>query len=369
MSIDFDTLVHSLHVHWATCLAAGGGLTRPLTPVEVAVVDVPELPFTAQIYPGEVARVEFAHSFLAGLVEPLSVTPVRRACLDGLEAVADSPDTDALVTEICLELMVSVVLLHELFHILCGHLDEAVGGKQGVKFSEAALGLTTGVRVSGERPTGMPEDELLGGYFRELEADNCALQALAQLPSPPNLRLFLTECLEVDRDRCDDPEDLILGQLTGIEKVFAYRFLLVSVWQVIQALEAARAEDVRRGVKGHPYPGARLLAAVLTLLESFVGVHIDKSGDCAVALDAHQAREGRVFLDHVLKPVLVRAWPVGEDTLGVSGIEEIPAWVVLEVSNLMLGREPVTPSGQQLFRLDAVRKDTLERLAPFKYFS
>ena len=70
-----------------------------------------------------------------------------------------------------------------------------------------------------------------------------------------------------------------IDECAGVGRIVGYRLLLVVAWQMIQIMEGRRGPDLRKRFPDHPYPGARLLAAISTLLEGFAGIEVDKAGD------------------------------------------------------------------------------------------
>ena len=287
------------------------------------------------------------------------------SCLDGIEYDHSAPAVSDLIAAAAIELLLSFVVLHEIFHILCGHVDERKASSTATKlaFEEHSLNIDhAGDQV--DSLVGSVTQLIRESYYMELEADNCALQCLSQLPLPKSF-IEILSCFETEDEAT---EFTSLDECDGVRRLVGYRFLLVITWQMIQIMEARRGPNLRKRFNDHPYPGARLLAAIATLLESFAGLAVDKAGDRTITLDEATSSDMKLFNEQVLKPVLKQEWPVRDTSNAISGVETFPLWIAKETLNLLKHEEPETDSGRELAELDCVRRPMVERMSNYRYY-
>jgi hypothetical protein len=317
---------------------------------------------TALIWPGEPARIEVFQEFIGeiGDVVNSSAGALMAACLDGLE-IEGGQEAEAMVKRAALDLMQSFVILHEVFHLLCGHVEEF--SRRDEELNRPLDEMHFGIDNSGfdERPTmALAQDELLKAYFREVEADDCALQCLLQLPMQDALLEIVASI--------DTPDDSIPTQplqLTGFAQVVAFRLVFASAWTIMWLFEARRSQEIRKASHRHPLPAARLLAALFTIMEEFAGLIStpDGRGRRSCILSETTAASSRLFLDAVLKPVFKMPWP---DLPNVAELS--PQIIVLDLASLMLNREPQSAAGRELSRLNGIRSEMTRRLRPYRYY-
>jgi hypothetical protein len=361
--IDLD----SLFEHWLRVLRSHGELSRPLYETVLEVIETPVVTLTAQIWPEEPLRIELSRRF----VDEISGFNSRRqdlivrSCLYGIEYDPSNAGTADWIVEVVNELLLSFVILHEISHVLCGHVDERVASSGAAKlaFEEHTLNVESGVDQVCDS-SGSPVQAVRESYYMELEADNCALQCLSQLPLP----MMSIELLSSFEDENEAIESTSIDECGGVGKVVGYRLLLVVAWQIIQLMEARRGPDLRKRFADHPYPGARLLAAISTLLEGFASLAVDKAGDRTLTLDESTSSDMKLFNEEVLKPVLKQDWPVRDESDAFSGVETFPLWVAKETLNLLNQETPETDSGRELEELNSVRRQMLERMSRYRYY-
>ena len=361
--IDLD----SLFKHWMGVLRSHGELIRFLDDIALEVIDTPVITMTAQIWPERPPRIEISRQFVSEVARLINLQQdlIVKSCLDGIEYDSSDVATTNLIAEIANELLMSFVILHEIFHVLCGHVDERVAssGETKLAFEEHTLNVGEGANGIYDSPVS-PKQVDRESYYMELEADNCALQCLFQLPLP----IASIEMLSCFKDENEATESTSIDECGGVRKLVGYRLLLVVIWQMIQIMEARRGPYLRKRFVDHPYPGARLLAAISTILEGFAGLAVDKAGDRTLTLDEHTSSDMKLFNEEVLKPVLKQDWPVRSETDALSGVETFPFWVAKETLNLLKQQEPETDSGRELEELNSVRRLMVERMSNYRYY-
>lgn len=311
----------------------------------------------AQVVPREPPAIEVADVFadellakLAALAEPLS-----EACLSETDVEGDMSTAREMVTNALAELSSSFVVLHEAFHILAGHLRELEQSNPSIncKLDEFSLGMDTS-----SPPTMNPEmSDLQRAYYREFEADNNALQAMIQLPMPPATELVLVQASDTEPEMAP-----ILARQELLAKIIGFRILAAASWIVIRLVERQRAPALQRS---HPLPGARLLAAFITLVEEYAGLSQAKRQTDEIRLPIKPSKEQKrlvlEFTELVLKPVLVHL-------TASNGDESIPLPIyVKEIYNLMFNQPMETPEGNEVLEIQSLRTEMVERLSPFRY--
>ena len=354
---------------WWAALADSGQLSRVPEPPRLTFADDPRNRFSAEILARDPPEIRIFRGFIADIrTETERLAPVLAdACLDGLELLISRQEAETFVTRTCHDLVVSLVLLHELFHMLCGHLDAARHDYQNLTaLDEFALGLS----INDPDPNSgaeLADPEVLRAYYQELEADNCAIQCVLQLP----LRGPLAELLSaLDTAGPDLPAGA--QDLPDDARVIAFRFLVASSWIMVRLFEVKRADRLRVRSQSHPLPGSRLLAAIATVLEEFAQASdtttVEPDGRRSHVLTEESARDYRLFLDAVLKPVLMSPWPVRDAPDAADGFVISPLWVVQDLGNLMQNRERTTAPGRELSRLDSLRAEMNERFGKYRYY-
>jgi hypothetical protein len=350
--------------HWWRAIEADGRLKmRPPAP-SIQVISQHAFDI-AQIVPRANPAIEVAATFASDVASEVRSNSgiAAQACLAGLE-FDDEAYAQGIVAEVIEELSVSFVILHELFHILAGHLREHVdfpaGNDPAAAFDEATLGV-----ASTSRPIAFDETEreLLRAYYREFEADNCALQAIVQLPMQAALR----NVVELIED--DEPTAEAVLSLANIPRLIAFRLVGSAAWLVIKLIESKRSHDLRRRLDGHPLPAARLLASFITLLEEYVGlsrVAADENGRRQHQSTPTERKLLLDFLSEGLKPLLVHLPPI---TTGGDASDTLPMPSIAgEIAALMFGGEVATAAGREVVRVQSLRPEMESRLASRRYY-
>jgi hypothetical protein len=118
---------------------------------------------------------------------------LRDACLSGASP-SHAKRLEALVVASLLEVAAMFAILHEVFHVLGGHVAEYVAStpqalESGLGFEEVAH--SSGIPLKARRPDANTT-AMLTAYYREVEADNNALQWIMQeVPLPPSMSMLV----------------------------------------------------------------------------------------------------------------------------------------------------------------------------------
>jgi len=268
------------------------------------------------------------------------------------------------------ELAESFLLLHELFHICCGHVGWMASRQtrdQVFSYGEIEAGFDSSI----PRPS-HSRSNIWAGYFREMEADNSALQWLVRAPLPVSMRGL--SCFPPD-DRESSP--IPIFELSGRARRLAFAAVLNAVWLMLLALQnnrTQRTDALTRGVgvwrrTTHPVPAARVIAAVFTLLAQYAELtsgRFDSAGYQMQVLTGAQAAAARDFVRRPLRKTLRAAWRGG---FAYSEREESsfnPTVIILEVLHLLKGEVPASVAGEQLHQLQALRFAQAAKYARFR---
>lgn len=343
----FDALVPNV--------ARALSLRRPLPLVSVAVP--PEAQFGASVRrPGGHPRrvlVEFNAGTLSGLHQTIEAhaVPLLSAVLGQLGE--DGIDRHGLLA-LLYNTTLNFIQLHELFHVLGGHLDHRYECYGWAELTEARLGFS-------DSAEGLSESF---AYALELEADNNALDVMighssfAELLAQANA-LGLAAHADACANDLDDPA-----------RQFAFRVLVVAGWVAIALIEAARVESTQ-----HPSPAARLLALLATAMKWYAqmtDLRLNADGSSTQSLEEAHIVGIQEFLFQVLKPVAVSLWGFPSAAvsrrLGLEGDGSAAGQLLGDVGTLLLGQPPTTPAGRQVKVIERSRIDALEALAPYRYF-
>ena len=336
-------VVSALHVH------------RPLPKVTATVSQTAA--FGARVrrpggHPGRVI-VEFDAGTLTALhaaIESHAVSLLRAVLAD---LTSDAVDEAALLT-VLYDTTLTFIQLHELFHVLGGHLDYRHEQYGLAELSELSLGFTGS---SG------PSEAL--AYALELEADGNAVDVLIGKASFEGLleqasALGLAPAAESSASDLDGPA-----------RQFAFRVLAVAGWVAIALIEAARLESTE-----HPSPAARLLAMLASVLKWYAELtelQVNADGSTTQVLETQHIEGIRECLFEVIKPVAVELW-IFPDTsvsrrLGLEGDGEAVGQLLQELGDLLLRQKAKTPAGRQLEAIERIRIEILEALAPHRFFT
>lgn len=365
---NFEDRIRRLAGHWLDSLDGLPALRTPGRP-QLLFRGPSEQPMTAQILLREQPRIEFFAWFLDAMRDEIlrNEVALTRACLPRDLRGARYGPMRGVFLECMSDAVASFALLHELFHLLCGHIEfsRANAGLSGdYRFDEATLGLAPGAQ--GGSAVAVDDDAVLAAYYVEIEADNTALQWWMQSPPLPALGTLLERCGRVPAT----PDGRGLNALPVSARRLAFRVLLAATWLSVRLMERARGASLRVVTRTHPFPAARLLAAVATLLEQYATldeVRVDARGRKLRRMSRRDVGTITSFLRQVLKPALIAPWPVRDHDAAADGFETFPPWIVLDIRNLMLLAPAETEPGRQLERVEQARSWMTARLAPTRY--
>ena len=183
-----------------------------------------------------------------------------------LTADASNGASETEVRGCLLELAVSFVVLHEICHVLCGHVAVLVPGDGRTTTSDALR-------------------ERRHFYFREVEADWAAVDCLTLACTLPALASYLSIA-----------EDVSLDELTDRARVDGYRILFAAVALATLQVETLRSNSEHPDTR-HPMPEARFLAVTHSMMKTYAGIDRSK-------LSEEQAEYARDYLLKVSRPVV-----------------------------------------------------------------
>jgi hypothetical protein len=341
------------------------GLVKPLPTFELARSSDSRI--TAQVRqprPSSVV-IEIGAQFLADL--SARIEGIDADDLDVLLALEDreNPLTAADARIVLHAMAEQFIVHHDLFHVLGGHVahDLAASGasaRAALAFSEPnALRLG---QAPGDTGSAMaPELEL--SLYRELEGDDSALQLLAD------------HCAFEDLAASLDIPPAPVAAYDGDARVIGFRLLFAAAWLVLLALEPARDEFADESGT-HPWPAARLLSLLFTLLQHFVGpapMREDERGQQFMTLSAATLDSVRGYLMDVVRPTMkfVVAQADGARVVALfeqadPGRSDLFADVLLDLKGLFLDQEVRTPAGRQLLALLVRRSHFRQLFAPYR---
>ncbi|WP_425397257.1 hypothetical protein [Aeoliella sp.] len=315
---------------------------------------------TAQIIPRSIAEIEVSRSFLTDILDETEKMgfALSIACFEGLELEAEEAMAEAALVASVRGLVVDFALLHESFHILCGHLSEL---RESVKiYRESRLGMTR--NASGQTP--YPTEALLRGYYRELEVDNCALQCMCQLP-PRDSAWELLDSIDFG----EAVESHTFAGLAGIARVVAFRLVTAATWMAVRLMEVNRDGKIRAQSEDHPLPAARLLACLHTVMEEYAELReqTDQHGQRLHQLTEREATALEQYLEHVLKPAL-NVFP-RVDELTFANKEHLNMLdIAQELRCSWFGGSYSSEAGRQFGQLQSLRNEMEATLKPHRYF-
>ena len=222
-----------------------------------------------------------------------------------MEFDATDDAVTSMVTDAVESIVVSFVVLHEVYHILAGHLNVGLDDEPSRGHLYAVRESSLGFSAAVELGTPIDVHRLRRCYYQEHEADNSALQCLMQLPVLEPVA-DLIGAIEVEDDQDGTPARPC--EMTGIHQLVMFRLLAASSWLIVQLVEFKRNFALRKSFDEYPLSSARLLSALSTLLEEFAGLSVtsvDASGAGFHTLSDEGIAEIRRYLPLVLKPLAV----------------------------------------------------------------
>ena len=150
------------------------------------------------------------------------------------------------VIELFRELTSTFVILHEIFHLIRGHIGWILSKRRGRDFDEEALGLQfDSGRQNKTAATGPSYSAIADAYLLESEADCTAVQWMILSMSQPTLQRILgtrARTIMTFPKQC---------------RLVAFRLLVAAVWLVIRTMESPRREVIANNSRTHPLPSTR----------------------------------------------------------------------------------------------------------------
>jgi hypothetical protein len=313
-----------------------------------------------EVKPGEVV-VELGGPFLAqlaGMIE--GVDELDLAALVAVEAVADAPEAEDV--RIALHGLVRhFVVQHELFHVLGGHLAHLAATSRKAITSLIEPG---GLQLSGKGRNSAETGQIELARYRELEADNSALQIMVDHCSFGDLAAALKQ-----------PEAVPITDHDGTDRILAFRIMFAAAWLVLLALERDQEADVDLS---YPWPAARLLSLLSTLLLHYTGdkgMREDQDSQRYLSMSGQTIEPTREFLTAVAGPV-VKFMVTRTDAAAVverfrrnePGPSALLDAVMRDLKDLLLDGPIHSAAGRQLLELQSKRRRYNELFAPYRMF-
>jgi hypothetical protein len=257
------------------------------------------------------------------------------------------------------ELLVSFILLHEVTHLVNGHVDWMEARKKARSFDERRLGLFSAAS-HGPGVTKRPSYKtIVKAYLLESEADCTALQWIVQSTYPAGLKQLLGRKAEV------------ITALPDVERLVGFRLVFTAAWLAVRRMEDSRTAWIDDDSQTHPLPGTRLFSAMSTLIQEYASIsslRFDAKGGAHHTLSAPDVEEIKTCLTRILLPVLVANWNPGDDIVEQEKLEALIRATIPDLPNYMLNRKLTTEVGREVVRMERVRLGMYEELAPFRHF-
>lgn len=300
-----------------------------------------------------------------GFLRDLYNNVTRHASLIAAAMDANEADNDAmLIYEAVYDWSIQFVLHHELFHLLCGHLDLASAMSSPADVVDESYNLS-------ENQADIEKNDL-HYYFLEMEADSSAIVWLAH-----KLIMGSVNNLLIHRNLANEPISEAATELVGPAKISAYRTLFMAIWLVISLMERDRIGGDKKN-ESHPLPSARIIAAIHTLIESYSSLVVTRMerGRTYAKLDDQHIVEIAEFQKMVAGPfcAFFSGFPDAADQdrelKDISDFDmDNPALeIVKDACSLLSGDEANSAGGRQLDIIETIREIKLSELKLYRYF-
>jgi hypothetical protein len=256
------------------------------------------------------------------------------------------------------EFTISFILLHEIYHLIGGHMAWVARRPSGLTFDEQRFGLHFALGQHGLKGSAPSYALIADAYLLESEADCSAIQWIVQEMSQPRLQRLLGTRAEH------------MTFFSGRQRLVSFRLCLASVWLAIRRLESAREELMRNESRTHPLPVTRLFAAFGTFIQHYSSIsdmRFDSQGGANRKLTESDVISMREFLRQVLNPVLTSDWNPGSPHVPPESLEARLLFYLRDFGNHMLKRPVETVVGRELLRMERARFRMDRRLRPFRY--
>ncbi len=254
-------------------------------------------------------------------------------------------------------------MLHEVFHLVCGHIGWLGGPRRkgDLPFDEARVGVAGLVSKKSKRTVASEatSEKIARAYMFEAEADGLAIQWLTRESAFPSADGFSIQGLT------------FLRRLPKGDRKLAYRLVLGAVWFTLRRMEATRIARMSARSDTHPLPGARTIMAISMLAREYAAiskVEIDERGTAHRVLTAREASRLREFMREVALPVLRADWWPNSRAIPRASLEGSFPELLLALQHYFLLDKPSDIFNQQIRRIEEMRLKMDSELAPYRYF-
>lgn len=268
-----------------------------------------------------------------------------------------SPSLEAIY-----DLAVQFVIHHELFHLLCGHLDLKRGNREMAEINE----LYQPTRGESKEK----KEERLKFYYAEVEADGSSIFWMIDrvVHGSVNQALFSYGLLEAD---CDAS----ISELEGKAKLFAFKMVFISFWLVTSIIEVSRAN--KNLSKKHPLPATRILSGIHTLLEFYSNLIVteENSEENIAKLDDENIAKMDDFFSGIIGPfcMFFRDFPDATtsdfilDNKDEFDFHNRVISILRDSKNLLLNKPAESPEEFEISDLKPLRKIMTQALESYRY--
>lgn len=310
-------------------------------------------------------QIQFGDVFLKSLlnlIDGISDEQLSQLLQPGASSAADAKALED--TRIVLYSVAEQFLMHhELFHLLCGHLDQRAVelGDAGFALDELELAASAKSQPVKKRPSTKADLP----FFVELEADASAIQFLAD-------RAAMGDIARIIANAKARP----ISELEGDERAMAFRLCIASVWLVMLLFEGLRDGD--EASFSHPWPAARLMGLLFALAPFYatiIDITEDVNGDRFTVLNGDTRERMTDYLINAVKPAMKFAVGLVDGDQVVAGYQRpdpcrsnLFVDTLRDLAALIFNKEVITPGGRQLDRLMRKRAQFLKLMRPYRYF-
>lgn len=136
--------------------------------------------------------------------------------------------------------------------------------------------------------------------------------------------------------------------------------------------EFTGGEPLLKKTRNHPLPAARLLADTFTLMEQFAeldSTFVGESGYKTLTLTDQESQDMVRCLREVIVPVLKAPWPVSDSSAVRQGLVAFSPFLITELRNILLQKPPESRLGDELEKIEMLRREMTDRFQPHRYFT
>lgn len=284
----FNELIRGLKNHHT--------LVKPFPDIHLSIEDDNSLnaavlqPFTSMA----MYKVRVSGHFLAQIYKTVKAHEKMTMDMMGVggERVFDATlmDPDDVLDTV-FKMAIHFVLLHELFHVLFGHMYLTKDNNGQLFMSERS-------DLVGEQNS----DKINRYYFLELEADNSAIEWMIAFTEIGDVSKLLERCKLIGAGKGTS-----LSELDYPAKQFAYKLLFISVWLVIALFENDRLDPTPDQAASHPMPKVRLITAIHSMIKFYALLSVESRGEQGlfVKLDDPEIESIHEFTEAVSAPFII----------------------------------------------------------------